>query len=250
MRSEGKVSLVLTLLLAMAGCSSHDMATETAERNAKIGDAALSAGNPNVALRLADDALARNPADTGALTRRGVALTALGRLAEARESLRKAVQNQPRNAQAQMAFGRVELPVDPAAAEAAFRTVLRQTENDAVALNDLGIAEDLQGHHTDAETSYRAAIAAAPDMTAARVNLALCLAIRGEASEAIGLLRPLAESPDAARKVREDYAAVLAMAGERDKAQHILASDMNANEVAPALDVLASVRTAEANLTR
>jgi hypothetical protein len=60
----------------------------------------------------------------------------------------------------------------------------------------------------------------------------------------------LAESPDAARKVREDYAAVLAMAGERDKAQHILASDMNANEVAPALDVLASVRTAEANLTR
>jgi Flp pilus assembly protein TadD len=233
---------MLALLLAMAGCSSHDMSTETAVQNAKIGDAALTAGNPDVALRLADDALTRNPADTGALTRRGVALTALGRLEEARESLRKAVQNQPRDAQAQLAFGRVELPVDPVAAEAAFRTVLRQNENNAVALNDLGIAEDLQGHHTDAEASYRGAIAAAPDMTAARVNLALCLAIRGQASEAIGLLQPLADSPDAARKVREDYAAVLAMAGERDKAQRILARNMNASEVAPALDVLASAR--------
>ncbi|HEY1410710.1 MAG TPA: tetratricopeptide repeat protein [Rhodopila sp.] len=238
------------MLLAIAGCASHDVATEAALQDAKVGDAALTAGNPDVALRLADDALTRNPNDTGALTRRGAALTALGRLGEARDSLRKAVRNQPGDVQAQLAFGRVELPVDPAAAATAFQAVLRQNGNDPVALNDLGIAQDLQGQHAEAEASYRGAIAAAPDMTAARVNLALCLAIRGRGSEAIGLLRPLADRPDAARKVREDYAAVLAMAGERDEARRILASDMDAREIAPALDVLASARTTAGNVTR
>jgi Flp pilus assembly protein TadD len=222
----------------------------TAKQDASIGDAALSAGNPDVALRLADGVLAANPRDAGALTRRGLALTALGRLEEARETLRKAVQEQPRNVQALLALGRVQLPVDPAAAEATFQAVLRQEARNAAALNDLGIARDLQGHYAEAEASFRAALTAAPEMAAAQVNLALCLAIRGQANEAIGLLRPLADDPNATRKVREDYAAVLAMAGKRDQAGRILSGNMSANEVAPALDVLASIRVAGSGVTR
>jgi Flp pilus assembly protein TadD len=87
-------------------------------------------------------------------------------------------------------------------------------------------------------------------MTAAQVNLALCLAMRGQATEAIGLLRPLADGPSATQKVLENYAAVLAMAGQRDQAEHILARNMSASEVAPALDELASARTAGGSTTR
>ena len=87
-------------------------------------------------------------------------------------------------------------------------------------------------------------------MTAAQVNLALCLAIRGKENEAIGLMRPLADQPGATRKVKQNYAAVLAMAGQRDQAERILADNMAASEVAPALDALASVRIAEGGATR
>jgi Flp pilus assembly protein TadD len=244
MRPINGFPVVLALLLATAGCASRDSAAVTARQDATLGDAALLVGSPEVALHLADDALTRKPTDAGALTRRGLALTALGQLDEARDSLRKAVASEPNNPQALLAFGRVQLPVDPAAAEAMFQLVLGQDSKNAAALNNLGIARDLQGHHAEAELAFRAALAAKPDMSAAQVNLALCLAIRGQASEAIGLLRPLADGPSATQKVRENYAAVLVMAGERDKAQRILADNMNASEVAPALDVLASARMA------
>jgi Flp pilus assembly protein TadD len=245
MLSQNKFPLVVALLLIVAGCSSGQQAPDGAKFEANVSEAALNAGSPDVALRLADETLARDPADADALTRRGLALTGLGRLEEARSSLRSAATHRPRDARTLLALGRVELPVDPAAAEAAFQSVLNQDGHNAAALNNLGIARYLQGHHADAETAYRAAISAQPNMTAAEVNLALCLAILGQGQEAIKLLRPLADEPGASRKVREDYAAVLAMAGQRQEAEHILAATMAANEVAPALDVLASMRLAE-----
>lgn len=244
MPSINSFAMVIVSLLALAGCGSGDNSALKVRQEANVGEAALTAGNPDVALRLADETLLRNPADAGALTRRGLALTALGRLPEARDSLEKAVASQPHSSVALLALGRVQLPVDPAKAEATFQAVLQQDTRNAAALNNLGIAQNLQGHHADAEAAFRSAIAASPDMTAAQVNLALCLAMRGQGAEAIGMLRPLADHPSATQKVREDYAAVLAMAGERGEAERILGSNMNATEIAPALDVLASARTA------
>jgi Flp pilus assembly protein TadD len=240
-----KFPVIVALSLIMAGCSSGPKTADGAKFEANVGEAALNAGSPEVTLRLADDTLARDPADADALTRRGLALTGLGRLDEARTSLRKAVAHRPRDVRTLLALGRVELPVDPVAAEADFQSVLNQDDHNAAAMNNLGIARDLQGHHTAAETAYRAALATQPNLTATQVNLALCLAIIGQEPEAIKLLRPLANEPGATRKVREDYAAVLAMAGQRQEAEQILAATMSASEVAPALDVLASIRLAE-----
>jgi SPOR domain len=86
-------------------------------------------------------------------------------------------------------------------------------------------------------------LAAQPDMTGAKVNLALCLAMRGQGADAINLLRPLAEKPGATRKIKENFAAVLAMAGNRDEAERILSASLAASDVAPALEALASART-------
>ena len=246
MVSIRKIPLVVSLLLAMAGCSSP--APTASSKEATISDAALAAGTPDIALHLADDALVHDPDDAGALIRRGLALTALSRLQEARESLRKVVTSQPRNSRALLALGRVELPVDPASAEGRFQAILLQEPRNAAALNNLGIARDLQDRHGDAEPAYRAALAASPDMTAAKVNLALCLAIRGQGSEAIALLRPMADAPTATRKMQQDFAAVLAMSGERVEAERILSTDMAMNDIAPALAELASARVG--NVTR
>jgi Flp pilus assembly protein TadD len=235
-------SLALSLALLLSACGIGHSPQDSTKLDANLGEMALNAGTPEVALRLTDATLAKHPTDVDALTRRGQALTELARLAEARTTLRKAVSIEPRNVKALLALGRVQLPVDPVEAEATFESVLKEDSANAAALNNLGIARDLLGHHVDAETAYRAALAAQPEMVAAQVNLALCLAIRGQADEAIGMLRPLANGPDSTRKIKEDYAAVLAMAGEREEAQRILATNMSENEVTPALDVLASAR--------
>jgi Flp pilus assembly protein TadD len=235
-------SKVLPVLVALvlAGCGGGArLPPDSTKLDANVSKLALDAGSPEVALRLTDDSLAKDPNDVEALTRRGQALTDLGRLDEARGVLRKAISIAPDNAAAVLAFGRVQLPVDPAEAATYFEAALKRDGGNAAALNDLGIARDLLGQHGEAEAAYRSALAIRPEMVGTRVNLALCLAIRGQTDAAIAMLRPLAGGADATRKIKQDYAAVLAMAGKRDEAQQVLSGDMAANEIAPALDVLA-----------
>ncbi len=241
MHSVRTLPFVLTLLLTACG---GQYAEHSRKVDAAVTEAELNAGTPGPALQLANEALQKNPADVDALVHRGLALTELGRLDEARDSLRQAVALQPRNQQALLALGRVQLPVDPAGAEASFESELKEDGKNAAVLNDLGIARDLQGRHVDAEAAYRAAIAAEPDMTAARVNLALCLAIRGQGDDAIRMVQPLADAPEATPKVKQDYAAVLAMAGRREDAQRILSATLSPEEVAQALDTLTLARSA------
>jgi Flp pilus assembly protein TadD len=241
MRSNKHLPVMLTLLLA--ACGGGHSPTDAVKLDADMGDIALTAGTPEVALRLAEDALAKHPGDTDALIRQGQALTELGRLDQAREVLHKAVANAPRDVRAVVALGRVLLPVDPAAAEANFELALRQDGQNAVALNNLGIARDLLGNHVEAEAAYRSALAAQPGMTGAKVNLALCLAMRGQGADAISLLRPIAEKPDATRKIKEDFAAVLAMAGKRDEAERLLSTSLATSDVTPALEAFALART-------
>ena len=247
MRLQTRLLCLFALTLAMAGCSAP---RTTSPRDNAIGEAALNSGGAETALRLADETLRREPRNADALTRRGMALTALGRLGEARASLAQAVAASPANERALMALGRVQLPVDPAGAAISFEAVLKHSSGNAIALNNLGIARDLLGNHLDAEHAYREAMAIQPDMTAVRVNLALCLAMQGAAEEAVGLLQPIADSPGASRKVKENYAAVLAMTGDREEAQHILSANLPSKDVGPALDVLASARLPGPTLMR
>lgn len=116
-----------------------------------------------------------------------------------------------------------------------FLEVLQKEPRDAVAWSNLGIARDLQGRHTDAQAAYRQALGLNPEMHAAQVNLALSLAMSGQGARALPLIQPLASAPGASRKLRHDYAAVLAMSGKRTEAQAILSADLTPEEVRQAM---------------
>ena len=60
-----------------------------------------------------------------------------------------------------------------------------------------------------------------PEAHAAQVNLSLSMAMSGQGAQAIPLIQPLASVPGASRKLRHDYAAVLAMSGRRAEAEAI-----------------------------
>ena len=72
-------------------------------------------------------------------------------------------------------------------------------------------------------------------MRAAEVNLALSMALSGQATEAVRLLKPLASDPGAPRRLRHDLAAALAMAGDKQEAAKILSADMTPEQTERAL---------------
>jgi Flp pilus assembly protein TadD len=236
-------SIALGLLILLAACSGGGVSTiGGGQPGLSVAQAALRGGAPLIALQVVGTLLAKNPGNDDALIIQGEALTQLGRLDEAAASFSTVLQHDPASVGAHIGLGRVRLASDPATAEVLFLEALQREPRNAVALNNLGIARDLQGHHGDAQTAYRQAMAANPSMTAARVNLALSLAMQGQPRDAVQLLRPLASDAGASRQVRHDLAAVLTMNGEKAEATAILSKDMSADEVRQAMEAYSSGR--------
>jgi Flp pilus assembly protein TadD len=235
------------LVLLLAACTNNEtLSLRSGMPGIEVAQAALRGGSPQIALQIAGNILASQPYNNAALVVQGEALTALGRLDEAAASFESVLQRDPSSIAAHIGLGRVRLGSDPAGAEVLFLEALKREPRNAVALNNLGIARDLQGRHADAQTAYRHAMAANSNMSAARVNLALSLAMDGQARDAVQLLRPLASDPGASRQVRHDLAAVLTMGGDKAEAERILSKDLPANEVQQALQAYAEARPATA----
>lgn len=229
--------IALCFLILLSACNRGGIATPgSGQAGLGVAQAALRGGSPQIALQVASSILSREPNNDEALIIQGESLTQLGRLDEAAASFSAVLQHDPGSVPAHIGLGRVRLASDPVSAEVLFLEALQQEPRNAVALNDLGIARDLQGHYADAEIAYRSAMAANPDMNAAQVNLALSLAMSGNSRDAVQLLRPLASDPDASRQVRHDLAAVLAMGGNKAEAATILSKDLPPQDVQQALD--------------
>ena len=236
MRALLKSTLPLMLITALAACSGGaDRLTGGDTTSVQMGRAALAGGAPAIALQVGAGMLKDRPLDPEALALQADALSALGRGAEAIPVYRHLLALDPNSVNAHIGLGRVLLASDAAAAEGEFLAVLAQAPNTPIAANNLGIARDLQGRHTEAQAAYRSALGMAPSMQAASVNLALSLSVSGRAAEAIPLLRPLAEAPSADAKTRQDLAVALAMAGDRAGAARLLGRDMPPAEVEIAL---------------
>ena len=172
----------------------------------------------------------------------GDALAAMGRNAEATGAYELALVADGKSVPAKIGLGRIRLASDPAAAEALFLDALVRDPRNPTALNNLGIARDLQGRHADAQTAYAEAIGAAPEMRAAQVNLALSLAMSGRAGEGVRILRPIAGRADATARERHDLAAVLAMDGKPEEAVKLLRPELDGAQTDEAVVGFRSLR--------
>ena len=235
----------LSLSLLTAGCAGFAFRDAgTARPGLNVAEAALQAGSGQIALQVSETLLRETPDNPGALQVKADALTLLGALDQAAEMYQRLLAKTPPSTRATIGIGRIELSRDPAAAEALFQRVVARDPKDLTALNNLGIARDLRGRHTEARTAYRQALAIDPGLTSAQVNMALSLAMSGQGAEAIQMLKPAATAPDAPVKIRHDYAVVLAMSGQRAEAERILSRDLPPQEVRQVLDGVTGTRTA------
>ena len=234
----------LALLLCVSACGGHDLAgTGTRAPSLNVAQAALEGGSGQIALQVSEGVLREHPNDTRAMEIKGDALTLLGDPDQAAAIFQALLAKDPNSIRANIGLGRIRLAKNPAAAEALFQQVLKRDPKETTALNNLGIARDLQGHHAEAQVAYHQVLAVDPNLESAQVNLALSMAMSGHGPEAVRLLQARATQPGAAVKVRHDYAVVLAMAGNRPEAERVLSNDLAPDEVRRVLDSVTGTHT-------
>ncbi len=226
--------------LALGPCSKAQQANDSSKRpSLRVGrDAALASGAPDMALRVADLTLTREPRNVRAMIARGDAMYAMGQRNAAEAAYRAAIVIDPSSVGAQVGLGRTLVRTDAHAAEAAFLSALKYDSANITALNNLGIARDMQGRFGDAEDAYYQALASSPGSGEVQVNLGLSLALSGHADEAVRLLRGVAADPAAAQAWRKELTDALTLAGDGPWAQQMLHADpvLADAEVAPAGD--------------
>jgi Flp pilus assembly protein TadD len=221
-------------MLACAGCTQTGNTTISAGGDSgpqpasvmNVADAAISGGDPNMALKVSQSVLASNPHDLDALYHEGAAYYALNRCMDSIAVYQVALTVDAKSAEAETGIGRCLLRRNAIEAEQAFTAAVQDDPNNAAALNDLGIARDLQGNHAGAIAPYKQALLLEPGATSTEVNLGMSLALSGDGDDALQYLGPLATSTEATPKIRQDYAAALVAAGRGDEARAVLAVDL------------------------
>lgn len=242
----------LLLLGACAGTNRADMLTKgegTSARGVRVAGAALAGGIPEAALHATRQVLERDPGNVDALMKQADALTELGRPDAAAEAYRRvlgrdASPSREQAREARIGLGRVDLAAGRGAqAEATYRAMVADSPDNAAAHSGLGIALDLQGRHRDAQAEYRKSLALT-DSDGTRANLGLSLAMAGDSTGAVEMLRPIAADPAASTKVRHNLAFALELAGDRRGAERTLGLDLPRDQVAEALSGFDAFRVA------
>jgi predicted O-linked N-acetylglucosamine transferase (SPINDLY family) len=173
----------------------EDLYREVLERDATHADAwhllgvlFTARGRPDLALDHIGHALELRPGDAGFLLNQGVALQALGRLAEAEQSFEAAV------------VARSDIPEGH---------------------NNLANARHALGRHEEAFDHWRQALALRPDYLEARQNLALALSDRGEYAEAAEHARAAVALAPGHAPAHLALAGALAALGEQEEAEAV-----------------------------
>ena len=220
---------ILMLLIGLAGCSasSGSMEGRGGAAGLQVADTALSNNIPAMALQVTTSMLATNPRDTGALLRHAKANLMLGDKAAAQSDYRTLLQIDPSQSEANFGLAKIVLATDPHAAETMFAAIVSQEPANFKALNDLGVARDMQGRHAEAQTAYRQALAISPGMNSAQQNLGLSLALSGNSAEGVDLLGKLARQGNTNRQARDDLAVALTLNGRTDEANKVLREEMS-----------------------
>ncbi len=192
-----------------------------------VADAAIAGRDPAMALKVSQSVLERDPNNLDALYHEAAAYYAVNRCMDAIAAYKVALALKPDSSQAQLGIGRCLLKRDAARAEAAFMAAVADDPRNAAALNDLGIARDLQGHHRAAVEPYQQSLLIDPGNLSTEVNLGVSLALAGDGPDALEYLGPLAAGENATAKIRQDYALALVASGRMDQARQVLSVDLS-----------------------
>lgn len=228
MRTAARLAAVLAALspLFLSGCATlspggHDRAAaaEPVAQDLRLARAARAAGDFASAVNLYNSALNVRPDDPEILVELGDTLLQIGAVEEAREAYGRVGPDAAARFGAELGLGRAELARhDPEAALGYFAKADELEPGDRRVLLGRGVALDLLKRHPEAQAAYEAVLEADPHDVAARNNLALSLAFARDYEAAEKILTPLARSPKATPRIRQNLALIYALGGDRERA--------------------------------
>jgi len=228
----------MIVALAVAGCvprSDQGMNTSSDRQSLDSARQALVEGEAGTSLAIAHGVLASQPNNVAALAQAGDAEMQMGDRLNAEADYKHALAIAPHDVKARLGLAKMLLRDDLHGAEVAFRAILADAPHNPVVLNDLGYALDLQDRHTEAQAFYVEALASDPNRLSVRVNLALSLALSGQAPRAEAMLRDLAQTAGATSKVRLDLALAQVMAGHENDAALTMSTELSPDDAKQAL---------------
>lgn len=146
----------------------------------------------------------------------------------------------PGNARAQLGLARAQFALgQPAKALPYAERAAALAPRDAQVQNLRGVVLDRLGRHAEAQASYRAVLAVAPQSVAARTNLALSLALTARYAEALEILEPIARSANATARDRQNLAFVYGLKGDTAAARALGRLDLDEKAADANADFLA-----------
>lgn len=261
-----KLATVAAIALGVAGCESAGILidptkdigqkiepadAETRERELRLAMAARGAKQYDVAYGIYIQLLRGEPDAPDLLTALADLHFEQGEhsraLAAYDRALATGFRSQTARAKAIVGRGRARLAMGQASeASDDFAQALAANPGDAVAINGLAVAADMQGEHLAAQTLYKRALALDPGNERIRSNLGLSLALSARFDDALAELGPLAGASADTPKARHNLAFALGLMGKEDDARRLLSSALGRERVDGNSRFYAAVRDAVA----
>ena len=142
-------------------------------------------------------------------------------------------------------LGRVSLARNEAAeARKYFQAALEKSDDNASALNGLGVAYDLDGAHAQAQEIYRRILDADPINVDALNNYGLSLVLQGSVQTATRVLTDLTESNLDNPSSRQNLAIAYFLGGQQDAAMRLARLDTSEDDAGQLMAAVAAYRKA------
>ncbi len=225
-------ALCLVLGLSLGGCKKIDDLTATLGSQTLAPAPADEAGLRQYAETLGGK-YDRNPADKAVALAYAGALRKLEHYAQAAAVLQRTAASHPADLDVLGAYGKALADAGRLneASEVLARAHTPERPNWSI-LSAQGSIADQTGDHAAAQTYYEAALKIMPDQPSVLSNLGLSYALANDLPKAEATLRQAADLPSADRRVRQNYALVLALRGKFAEAEAISRRDLSPEEAA------------------
>src|SRR5579885_486343 len=182
----------------------------------RIGEAARGGGDYSNALSVFRRAAEVAPQNPEPFVASGDTLLALGEVNQAIVAYNSALARDGEDRPALQGLARA--PLGRAAA---------LHPNDPKLLVLLGVVEDVEGRHQQAQSYYNQGLKQAPNDPALTVDLALSLALSGNCPAAIAMLQPLALAPSGTAQERQTLALIYGLGGSLAEAARLGRIDLD-----------------------
>lgn len=233
------------LLSGCAGAQSWlDAAASSEQPDADLMRVAAdieSQGQVAAALPIYERAAAGS-SDTATQMRLANAYARAGKTDQAIQAYRAVLTASPNNPDALLGLGSALVRAGDADGAVVELAKVAPMVNTMTAYNRLGVAQTLAGQFAQAQQSFDAASALAPDDLDVRTNLALAAALDGQEARAIHATRGVVGSPGAEARHRRNLMIVYGLLGRADEGRATAPKGLSANEAKKLLARAAAIR--------